>query len=375
MLLLLSLHRLTASQFKRNGVPAFAITGAAFFLSHHAQLFPGEFIYDNLMEIMTLLNITAIIFALLLFVKGVYLPSTSDHGSSEFFPFRIYWGEELYPSVMGVDLKHFVICRIGMMAWWLFTISFTLASIRHHGALMPATAASVVLNFLYVLKFSFFEVPGYMSAADIAVDRCVPARCCIHSNMKFFPRFGFMLCWGTIAFMPLVHNLQTLHLVKGSSVLRLSWTAAAAWIVFGIVMIALNYDSDTQRHRVRAAGGKCLVWGRPARVIRAVYRDATGAAHHNLLLACGYHGIVRHFHYAPDIVLLFLYCAPAGFNTLLPFTYFIYLTALLLDRCQRIDRRCRAKCDLRASVTSSALMCPAGTARRGRSMSSSCRTS
>lgn len=313
-------------QFKRNGVPAFAVTGAAFVLCHTYHVFPGEFIYDNLMQIMTLLNISAIAFALLLFIKGIYAPSTPDHGSSEFFPFRIYWGEELYPSIMGVDLKHFVICRIGMMSWWLFTISFMLASIRRHGALTPSTAASAFLNVLYVLKFSHFEVPGYPSAADIAVDR-----------------FGFMLCWGTIAFMPLVHNLQTLHLVNGSHVLPLSWPATAAWIALGIVMIALNYDSDTQRHRVRALNGKCLVWGRPARVIRAVYRDATGSQHCNLLLACGYHGIVRHFHYAPDIVLLFLYCAPAGFSRLLPFTYFFYLTALLLDRCQRIDRRCRAK--------------------------------
>ena len=72
---------------------------------------------------------------------------------------------------MGVDLKHFVICRIGMMSWWLFTISFMLASIRRHGALTPSTAASAFLNVLYVLKFSHFEVPGYLSAADIAVDR------------------------------------------------------------------------------------------------------------------------------------------------------------------------------------------------------------
>jgi 7-dehydrocholesterol reductase len=154
-----------------------------------------------------------------------------------------------------------------------------------------------------------------------------------------------MLCWGTIAFMPLVHNLQTLHLVNNSglSFLSQSWAAATAWIILGIIMIALNYDSDTQRHRVRALDGKCLVWGSPARVLRAPYQDATGAMHCNLLLACGYHGIVRHFHYAPDIFLLFLYCAPAGFTRLLPFTYFLYLTALLLDRCQRIDRRCHAK--------------------------------
>ncbi len=80
-----------------------------------------------------------------------------------------------------------------------------------------------------------------------------------------------MLCWGTIAFMPLIHNLQTLHLVKGSGVLPLTWPSAAAWILVGIIMIALNYDSDTQRHRVRAVNGKCSVWGSQARVIRAMY--------------------------------------------------------------------------------------------------------
>ena len=172
---------LTAFQFKRNGVPAFAITAALFVFAHFAEILPGEFIYDNLLQIMTLLNITAVILALLLFIKGVYSPSTPDHGSSEYIPFRIYWGEELYPSVLGLDLKHFIICRIGMVSWWLFTMSFVFASVRHHGALTPATAASAALNILYVFKFSFFEVPGYLSAADIAVDRCntpPPATCC-----------------------------------------------------------------------------------------------------------------------------------------------------------------------------------------------------
>ena len=56
-----------------------------------------------------------------------------------------------------------------------------------------------------------------------------------------------------------------------------------------------------------------------------------------------YNGLARHFHYLPDIVNLALYCAPAGFSHLLPHTYFLYLTALLLDRTGRIDRRCRDK--------------------------------
>jgi 7-dehydrocholesterol reductase len=78
-------------------------------------------------------------------------------------------------------------------------------------------------------------------------------------------------------------------------------------------------------------------------VLRAPYVDAKGGRHVNLLLTCGWHGVARHFHYVPDILLLFLYCAPAGFDRLLNFSYFFYLSALLIDRCGRIDARCRAK--------------------------------
>ena len=176
------------------------------------------------------------------------------------------------------------------------------------------------------LGSSEFEVPGYMSAADIAVDR-----------------LGFMLAWGPVAFMPLVHNLQTLHLVKSPGLAALSWPAVAAWIAVAVVMIYLNYDSDTQRLRVRAANGQCSVWGRPAEFIRATYTTNDGKAHHALLVCSGYAGLVRHFHYLPDIVLLVLYCLPAGLGRILPHTYFFYLTALLLDRTARIDARCAAK--------------------------------
>jgi len=154
-----------------------------------------------------------------------------------------------------------------------------------------------------------------------------------------------MLSWGTVAFMPLVHNLHTLHLVKHAG-----WTSFISspfilvlWICFGLAMIFLNYDSDTQKHYVRAMEGKCLIWGQPCEAIRARYTTADGKEHTSLLVLSGYSGISRHFHYAPDIVLLFMYCSPAGFDRILPFTYFFYLTSLLLDRCFRIDKRCHTK--------------------------------
>jgi 7-dehydrocholesterol reductase len=318
-------------RFKQHGHLAFLISLFMFGICVYNDLIKANIIYKELLPIMTLLNVTALVLAALLFIKGVYSPSTRDHGSPVDTPFlfRIFWGEELYPNFLGIDLKHFIICRCGMMSWFFFTLSFALSS-KNGLHPTPTMVASSTLSLLYVAKFFlYFEVPGYMSAADIAVDR-----------------FGFMLAWGTLAFMPLAHSLQVLHIVQGSSVLEMSWPIAICWILFGMIMIWLNLDADTQRHYVRAAikdGNKVTIWGKPVEVIRAPYIDSAGKKHENLLLVCGYHSLVRHFHYLPDIVLLFLYCAPSGFSHPLTFTYFFYLTGLLIDRCQRIDARCAAK--------------------------------
>ena len=335
-------------RFRRNGASAFFVTAAAFFGGSKVSqppLFAAEVVYDNLLPIMTMLNVGALAIAAALFAKGVLSPSTPDHGHGDSvlsaplrgLAFRVYWGEELYPSIFGIDLKHFLICRVGMMLWFIFSVSFACAALREHTSsnaetMLPCTPtlfAGASLIILYVVKFFvFFEVPGYMSAADISVDR-----------------LGFMLAWGPMVFMPLVHNLQVLHLVKGSTLFSFSWSFALAWVAFGIVMIFLNYDADTQRHRVRSLEGKAVVWGKPATFIRATYTDAVGVTHSNLLLTCGWHGVVRHFHYIPDITLLAMYCFPAGlpWERPLVWMYFFYLSSLLIDRCDRIDARCAAK--------------------------------
>ena len=312
--------------FRANGGVSLIITVITTILLVMYGIIDSTVIYDNALDILTLLNGSALFLAIVLAIKGVIAPSTRDAGIENGPIFAIYWGVELYPSIFNLQLKQLLISRIGMMSWFLTTASFAAASIRaHNGVLTPALFASAGLNLLYVSKFFLFFEADYLRAADIAVDR-----------------MGFMLIWGPLCFMPLVHNLQTAHLVTHAG-LPFNWIGAIIWVSIGIIAIAVNLDADTQRHQVRAAQGKCTVWNKKATFIRAPYRDASGIQHENLLLTCGYHGFVRHFHYIPDIILLFLYCAPAGFDAPLAWTYFFYLSSLLIDRCLRIDARCAAK--------------------------------
>merc|ERR1711991_295697 len=159
-------------------------------------------------------------------------------------------------------------------------------------------------------------------------------------------RFGFMLCWGTLVFMPCIHTLQNCFMVHNHT--HMTSTTMYIYFILGNLMTYLNYDSDTQRHTIRKAVGSfgsssIRIWGKPVKYIVAKYKTNDGNEHTSILSISGYNGIARHFHYLPDIINLFLYCSPAGFNCMLPYMYFIYLTILLLDRTYRIDERCLKK--------------------------------
>src|SRR6185295_14631582 len=101
------------------------------------------------------------------------------------------------------------------------------------------------------------------------------------------------------------------------------------------------YAADAQRQRVRATNGTTTVWGHPPEVIQARYTTADGTAHASLLLASGWWGLARHFHYVPEILLALAWSLPAGFRHFVPYFYVTFLTILLLDRSVRDDKRCR----------------------------------
>jgi 7-dehydrocholesterol reductase len=123
----------------------------------------------------------------------------------------------------------------------------------------------------------------------------------------------------------------------------LSNEAALALFAVGALMVWVNYDSDRQRAEFRRTGGKAKVWGRAPTMITALYVTGNGEVKESLLLASGWWGLARHFHYLPEILAAFVWSCPGGFDSVIPFFYVIFLTVLLADRAYRDDERCAAK--------------------------------
>lgn len=313
--------------YTANGVQCYLITILSLFAVAYVGFFkPGD-IYDNLDKIVSTLNLTAIVFCTFLTVKGLNFPSTKDSGSNGNVIVDFFWGTELYPRILGWDVKQCTNCRIGMMFWQVAILAYGFKQYDLlNGEISSSIVVSIVLQTIYIAKFFVWET-GYFCSMDIQHDRA-----------------GYYICWGCLVWVPSMYTIHTFFMVEHPIALSLPVTIFL--IAAGTFSIWANYDCDRQRQRFRATNGKEKIWGKEPDYIIAKYTTKDGEERSSLLLASGWWGLARHFHYVPEILAAFFWCVPTSLNLegwILPLFYPIYLTLLLLDRAWRDDLRCSDK--------------------------------
>jgi 7-dehydrocholesterol reductase len=309
--------------YKENGLLAFLVTiGTFFLLSVGFGLFPLSIIATNLGDLLGALNIFSLFFCLFLAVKGACFPSSSDCGRNRNLIDDYYWGTELYPRVFGIDVKLFTNCRFGMMSWGLILISYAALPSELYG-LNNGILLSVVLQLIYITKFFAWE-KGYMRSIDIMHDRA-----------------GFYICWGCLVWVPSVYTSATMFMVHNP--VHFSYPMAALILLLGTAAILVNYWADVQRCSFREKEGKCTVWGKEPKFTVGSYKTESGQTKQSLLLASGWWGVARHFHYVPEIIGAFFWSLPALFTSPLAYFYVVFLTILLFDRAFRDEERCAKK--------------------------------
>ncbi|XP_025110736.1 7-dehydrocholesterol reductase-like isoform X1 [Pomacea canaliculata] len=312
--------------YKDNGFACFVTTMVTFWLlTFVLKTFfavSPTYIFDKFDEVLVTLNIFSPIFCVFLYLKGRLAPSCTDGGSSGNIIFDYFWGMELYPRVLGFDVKVFTNCRFGMTVWPLLVCVFALKSYELYG-FVDSMFVTTTLQLVYCTKFFWWEA-GYMNTIDIMMDRA-----------------GYYICWGCLVFVPGVYASVSLYMVNHPVHLGLPLTTFL--LALGVLSIYINYDADKQKLQVRSSDGRCLVWGRKPSIIRAKYVLDSGETRESILLASGWWGLSRHFHYIPEILLAFFWSVPALFHDVMPYTYVIYLTTLLIHRSFRDETKCSRK--------------------------------
>lgn len=113
--------------YKDNGLFSFfvstfgyiAFSNKGFFNFYEIGIF---YIYYR--QMISALCVFAFFFCAFLCLKGHFFPSSTDCGSSGSIIMDYYWGMELYPRILGFDVKQFTNCRFGLMLWAILPISF-----------------------------------------------------------------------------------------------------------------------------------------------------------------------------------------------------------------------------------------------------------
>jgi 7-dehydrocholesterol reductase len=311
--------------YKANGMQSYLATLATFLILSHLQIIQPSLVYDKFGNILASMNVFAFLFCILLLIKGHIAPSSTDSGTNDNPVIDFYWGMELYPRILGWDVKMFTNCRVGMMFWAVGILCFAAKNMEvNGGTLSNGMLVNVALQLIYITKFFFWEM-GYMCSMDIQHDRA-----------------GYYICWGCLVWVPSVYTSHSFYLATHAPNIGI----ATSLVIFslGALMIWVNYDSDNQRFIFRKTNGQCTIWGKEPTKIVAEYTTSNGEVRKSLLLTSGWWSISRHFHYVPEILASFFWSLPALDSAFLaPYFYVIYLTILLVDRAYRDDDRCKKK--------------------------------
>jgi hypothetical protein len=211
--------------YKDNGVRHCLVFTFLFFAGSNlgwGDYYDFGVMYDVFPGSIAFLNIFGIVFCLFLTWKGLTFPSTADCGSSGSAVKDFLWGTELYPRLLGWDLKRFINCRFSMTYWQLAGLSFAYRSFTLHGAVDYGLLLAAVSQYLYLFKFFWWEM-GYMRSIDIIVDRA-----------------GFEIQWGCLVWVPAVYTLHSRFCVLQPS--QLSLPAASALFVMSMLGVSDRLD-------------------------------------------------------------------------------------------------------------------------------------
>ena len=310
--------------YKANGGLAFGLNLALFFLGGFVfKWFRPGVVYDNFGAILGALNVTALGLCLVLYIQGRLRPSGPGSRTSANPIFDYYSGTQLYPRILGWDIKHFANSRFSMTAWALIPLFFASWQFEHFGHLSSSRLVSATLPLVYLTQFFYWET-GYFGTMDIQHDRA-----------------GFYLIWGVLVWVPAVYTSPAMYLTERP--VELGWPLAAGIFLVGAFFITAKNLANRERIRVRSTDGNTTVWGKAPLIIRAKYRNENGEERENILLASGFWGVSRHFHYVGEIIGAFCWSVVGGFSNFAPFFYVTFLSILLLHRGFRDDEKCKAK--------------------------------
>lgn len=283
-----------------------------------------QFLYDNHLKLTVVTTIFSFLLAVFVYVCS-FIPLTnpnqagtkerilSINGNSGNMLYDWFIGRELNPRIGSLDIKLFCELRPGMLLWLLINLS----CIHHqYHKYNKITDSLLLVNFLqaFYIFDGVLNEEGVLSMMDITTDG-----------------FGFMLCFGDLAWLPWSYSLQSRYLALPENSLDLGLVHVGLILALSFTGYYIFHSSNKQKSDFRM--------GKLDHLNLKSIQTNTGSK----LLCDGWWSISQHTNYFGDWLIGWSWCLPTGFQTLLTYFYVIYFGVLLVHRQTRDEAKCRQK--------------------------------
>ncbi len=221
----------------------------------------------------------------------------------------MWYGVELNPELFGVDLKMWAY-RPSLIGLAVINASFAVVQWERDGQLSTAMILYQCFTAIYVFNYFQFEY-GMLYTWDIVAEK-----------------FGFMLVWGDLAFVPFAYSVVGWYLLDRTE--PLSTIATIALPIMFLTGLWIFRGANQQKDEFKR-DPSVKIWGKPARTLGG------------RILVSGFWGIGRKLNYTGEILVYWSFTLLSGTGSLVPYLLPMWLLALLTHRAWRDDKKCREK--------------------------------
>ncbi|XP_050985970.1 delta(14)-sterol reductase TM7SF2 [Labeo rohita] len=301
-------------KYKLNGLYAFLLTVVLLLVLWFGGVLRAGAVMDKIFSLVTAGMAISLIFSLVLFLCPIRTPSsahvTYDSTAKPLLKFAL--GQSMDPHLGIIDIKHFVMVRIGFIGWAMMDLNYLLTSVEMKNWSLSLLLV-IVFQLIYILDFLIDE--GSVLTTKEFTEEPI----------------GFIMILGEFIWIPFFSSLPVYFLLQRPNSIHFL-SAVPICLLFGIGFL-IYYLSNEQKDGFRKNPND------PAYARLNTIRSPAGSS----LLVSGWFGWVRHPNYLGDILMMFAWCLPCGFTSVLPYLPALQCFQLLRKRANEIEESCLKK--------------------------------